>query len=120
MNGQAVTYGVSEEIPDGYSVSYNYNVPGYAFVTNTHTPATVNITINKDWVDNNNQDGIRPESVTGSLYQRIGSGEITKVQDFVITGENWSTTITGLPQKEGGQEIAYYVSENAVAEYKLT
>ena len=115
-----MTYGVSEEIPDGYSVSYNYNVPGYAFVTNTHTPATVNITINKDWVDNNNQDGIRPESVTGSLYQRIGSGEITKVQDFVITGENWSTTITGLPQKEGGQEIAYYVSENAVAEYKLT
>ena len=38
----------------------------------------------------------------------------------MITGENWSTTITGLPQKEGGQEIAYYVSENAVAEYKLT
>ena len=36
VNGQAVTYGVSEEIPDGYSVSYNYNVPGYAFVTNTH------------------------------------------------------------------------------------
>lgn len=43
-----------------------------------------------------------------------------KVQDFVITGENWSTTITGLPQKEGGQEIAYYVSENAVAGYELT
>ena len=119
VNGQAVTYGVSEEIPDGYSVSYNYNVPGYAFVTNTHPPATVNITINKAWEDNNDQDGIRPDSVTGSLYQAEG-GSYVKVQDFVITGENWSTTITGLPQKEGGQEIAYYVSENAVAEYKLT
>lgn len=79
----------------------------------------MNITINKAWEDNNDQDGIRPDSVTGSLYQAEG-GSYVKVQDFVITGENWSTTITGLPQKEGGQEIAYYVSENEVAEYKLT
>ena len=119
VNGQAVTYGVSEEIPDGYSVSYNYNVPGYAFVTNTHTPVPVNITINKDWVDNNDQDGIRPASVTGSLY-RAEDGSYVKVQDFVINEGSWSTTINGLPQKAGGQEIAYYVSENAVAGYELT
>ena len=119
VNGQAVTYGVSEEIPDGYSVSYNYNVPGYAFVTNTHTPVTVNITIDKDWEDNNDQDGIRPDSVTGSLYQAEG-GSYVKVQDFVINEGSWSTTINGLPQKAGGQEIDYYVSENAVAGYELT
>lgn len=129
---EQITYSIVEvnaeggEITQGNSLDDNYTVTaynafgdGYMTVTNTHTPVTVNITINKDWEDNNNQDGIRPESVTGSLYQAEG-GSYVKVQDFVITGENWSTTITGLPQKEGGQEIAYYVSENAVAEYELT
>ena len=129
---EQITYSIVEvnaeggEITQGNSLDDNYTVTaynafgdGYMTVTNTHTPVTVNITINKDWDDNNNQDGIRPESVTGSLYQAEG-GSYVKVQDFVITGENWSTTITGLPQKEGGQEIAYYVSENAVAEYELT
>ena len=119
MNGeQEVTVG--GQLNDEYKVAaYNNFGDGYMTVTNTHTPATVNITINKIWDDANDQDGIQPESVTGSLYQAEG-GSYVKVQDFVITGENWSTTITGLPQKEDGQEIAYYVSENEVAGYELT
>ena len=129
---EQITYSIVEvnaeggEITQGNSLDDNYTVTaynafgdGYMTVTNTHTPATVDITINKIWDDANDQDGIQPESVTGSLYRAEG-GSYVKVQDFVITGENWSTTITGLPQKEGGQEIAYYVSENEVAEYKLT
>lgn len=119
MNGQ-------QEVPVGGQLNNDYKVAaynnfgdGYMTVTNTHTPATVNITINKAWVDANNQDGIRPDSVTGSLYQAEG-GSYVKVQDFVINEGSWSTTINGLPQKAGGQEIDYYVSENAVAGYELT
>ena len=129
---QQITYSIAEvnaednEIVQGGPLDDNYTVTaynafgdGYMTVTNTHTPVPVNITINKVWKDNNDQDGIRPDSVTGSLYQAEG-GSYVKVQDFVINEGSWSTTINGLPQKAGGQEIAYYVSENAVAEYKLT
>ena len=112
--GKAVTYGVTETAVSGYTPSYNYNVPEYAFVTNAHTPATVDITIHKAWEDNNNQDGIRPDSISGSLYRKDGSS-YTKVQDFVITGD--STTIEDLPKNANGTPIEYYVTENAVPDY---
>lgn len=119
MNGEQEV-SVGGQLNGEYKVAaYNNFGDGYMTVTNTHTPATVNITINKIWDDANDQDGIQPESVTGSLYRAEGSSYV-KVRDFVINGESWSATINGLPQKAGGQEIAYYVSENAVAEYKLT
>ena len=119
MNGEQEV-SVGGQLNGEYKVAaYNNFGDGYMTVTNTHTPATVNITINKIWDDANDQDGIQPESVTGSLYRAEGSSYV-KVRDFVINGESWSATINGLPQKAGGQEIAYYVSENAVAEYELT
>lgn len=119
MNGEQEV-SVGGQLNDEYKVAaYNNFGDGYMTVTNTHTPVTVDITINKIWNDADNQDGIRPNSVTGSLYRAEGSSYV-KVQDFVINGESWSATINGLPQKAGGQEIAYYVSENAVAEYELT
>ena len=77
----------------------------------------MNITINKDWVDNNNQDGIRPESVTGSLYQAEG-GSYVKVQDFVINDTN-TTTIEDLPKYVKGSLIQYYITENVVNGYTV-
>ena len=127
---EQITYSIVEvnaeggEITQGNSLDDNYTVDaynafgdGYMTVTNTHTPATVNITINKDWVDNNNQDGIRPESVTGSLYQAEG-GSYVKVQDFVINDTN-TTTIEDLPKYVKGSLIQYYITENVVNGYTV-
>ena len=116
LEGGEITQGNS--LDDNYTVdAYNAFGDGYMTVTNTHTPATVNITINKDWVDNNNQDGIRPESVTGSLYQAEG-GSYVKVQDFVINDTN-TTTIEDLPKYVKGSLIQYYITENVVNGYTV-
>lgn len=118
--GQPVTYSAEEiGVPEGYTSTSSSDIPNFVFVTNTHTPETVDITINKEWIDSENQDGIRPTGgVSGVLYEKAGDGVITPLRSFAITGD--SVTISGLPKYESGQEITYYVSENAVSGYTLS
>ena len=94
------------------------------FVTNTYTPEVVNLTIKKDWVDKDDQDGIRPESgISGMLYKKAGeAGEITAVRSFATqkAGDADSVTIENLPRYENGKLITYYVSEDAVKGYNVS
>ena len=54
----------------------------------------------KTWVDNNNQDGKRPESIRIHLYQN-GEYVTSKV---VTENSNWSYTFTNLYKYEIGAE----------------
>ncbi|MFQ7242313.1 Cna B-type domain-containing protein [Agathobaculum sp.] len=130
--GEQITYSIVEmndeaELQVGGALDANYNVSnynavgdGYMTVTNTHTPATVAITINKEWSDNSNQDGLRPEKIEGILYTRSGDS-YTPVRTWSIenntTESAHTTTISGLPANANGTAIQYYVSEHAVPEY---
>ncbi len=113
--GQTITYSIqSENAVSGYTPS----ISGLT-VTNTHTPATTSITLTKNWSDGNNQDGIRPSSVTVNVVGKVGS--TTVVQPFAVTitsSENWTKTVSGLAQKHAGQTITYSIqSENAISGY---
>src|SRR5699024_5947945 len=67
----------------------------------------------KTWNDADNQDGIRPESITVNL---LANGE--KVAEAVVTAEDdWSYSFTDLPKYEDGVEITYTITENAVEGY---
>ena len=119
--GQPVTYSAEEiSVPGEYTSTSSSDIPNFVFVTNTHTPETVDITINKEWMDSDNQDGIRPTGgVSGVLYEKAGDdGTITALRSYAISGQ--SVIISDLPKYENGQEITYYVSENAVSGYTLS
>ncbi|MBR4971563.1 MAG: Cna B-type domain-containing protein, partial [Oscillospiraceae bacterium] len=82
-------------------------------VSNGHTPETTGFTVNKVWQDANNQDGIRPSSITVNVY---GNGKL--VTSVVLTDVNdWTYTLTGLDKYEDGAEIVYTVEEVAVNGY---
>ena len=81
-------------------------------VTNSHTPATTSITVNKDWDDNDDQDGIRPENVT--LILKANGTEVGRAT--VGENENWSKTFDNLPVNANGEEIEYTVDEETVTE----
>ena len=127
-DGQPVAYSAVETtlVTDlDYETEYNNAVDGYVFVTNTHDPTTRDITISKSWSDGNNQDGLRPASISGMLYQKIGKdGAITPLRTFAVDTSSadgaGSVMISDLPEYSGGQEITYYVSENAVGGYELS
>ncbi len=131
-DNKAVTYSAVEtkigdaDVTDNttadYQVSYDYTVADYVFVTNTHVPETVDITINKTWVDANDQDGLRPGDISGALYQQVGTGDITRVRSWSSqkVGDEDQGWIPDLPRYSNGQPITYYVAENEVNGYELS
>ena len=110
-NGQKITYTVTENAVAGYTST----VDGYN-VTNNHTPATVKVSGTKTWKDNNNQDGIRPSSITVNLLANGRQVASKKVS----ASDNWQYSFDNLAAYANGQKITYTVTENAVAGYTST
>ena len=105
-NGQDIDYTWQEaNVPAGYQATVNGDL-----ITNTHTPATITKTVTKQWVDNDNQDGIRPTTITVNL---LANGKIVKTLTLSATN-NWTATVSGLAQKANGQDIDYTWQEATV------
>ena len=114
-SGKAIKYEVSEETVEGYDVK----IDGFN-ITNTHTPETTEVTGTKTWDDNNNQDGIRPDSVTVNLLaDGIPTGQTAEVN----ADTDWKYEFTDLPVFEVGsvgKKVVYTVTEDAVDGYQRT
>ena len=113
-NGQEITYTVSELTVPGYTTTIddNYNI------TNSYTPGETSASVTKIWDDADNQDGIRPESITVAL---LANGTPTNKTVTLTAANNWTQTITGFPEKADGEYITYTWTEVNVPEgYSLT
>lgn len=85
-------------------------------ITNTHVPEIINLSGTKTWDDNNNQDGIRPDSSTVNL---LDNG--TKVASQEVTADtNWTYTFLNLAKYANGSAITYAVTEDSVDNYTAT
>ena len=83
-------------------------------VENVYGPLTVDITVYKVWDDDQDADGIRPDTVTLEL---LADGEETEYSAEVSEETGWEYTFTGLPQySEPDKEIVYTVNEPYVPE----
>ncbi|MDO4746450.1 MAG: Cna B-type domain-containing protein, partial [Bacillota bacterium] len=107
--GDDIVYTVDEvNVPEGYEKSVNGMT-----ITNTHKPAIVNFNGTKTWDDKENQDGIRPNSITIRL---LAGGE--EVNSTTVTEDNgWKYEFNNLPQFNAGSEIEYTITEDAVENY---
>lgn len=86
-------------------------------ITNTHEIETVDIPVEKKWVDGNDADNLRPDSITVQLY---ADGEKVDGKTLILgpntddPDKNWKGTFEDLPKnKENAvaQEITYTVKE---------
>lgn len=105
-NGQAVTYSVEElSVPAGYTVSYGRDSEtGRYLITNSYTPQTLDLRASKSWADSENQDNIRPSSVTLTVY----ANGVPTDRSLTLTAEGgWQGSVTGLPKKANGSDIVY-------------
>ena len=111
-NGVEINYSISEAVVDGYTTTYDgFNV------TNTHAPEKIDVTINKLWDDKDNQDGIRPESITIHL---LANGVDTG-KTLVLSAETeWAGIFEDLDKFANGEEIAYTITEDSVEGYEPT
>ena len=110
VDGNVITYAVSEENVNGYNVSYEGN-------NIKNTLITTNVSGQKTWEDFDNKFNTRPETITVNL---LANGN--KVDSKTVTSENnWVYEFAGLPKlDENGIEIVYSVLENTVNGYNAS
>ena len=125
--GEKINYTVQEKGADrleGYDVSYAEVSQGSGIwmITNTHKPELEDVIFTKFWEDEDNQDGVRPTTVTinlfanGLLKKSIMLSEEHMYEDDANT---WLYTFEELPKYENGKEIAYVIFEDPVKDYTI-
>ena len=106
--GKEINYTIKETNVTGYDTT----IDGYN-ITNTHATEKTEVSGKKTWVDNENQDGKRPEKITVNL---LADGE--KVDSKEVTAEeNWKYTFDNLEKYKNGKLIKYEISEEKVDGY---
>ena len=120
VNGEGqVTYGGKKYQVTSTSGKVNQNSPTDAValeITNKLVQEKVSVSGKKFWVDDDDNDGKRPSSITVRL---LADG--VEVQNKTVTeDDNWEFTFTELPKFKGSTEIVYTISEDAVADYSTS
>ncbi len=110
--GVEIKYEIKEDPIPGYETSYN----GFD-VINTHIPEKTQVSGQKTWVDNDNQDGYRPDSITVRLF-----ADGVEIDSKVVTAkDDWRYAFTNLDKyRDHGTKIVYSISEDPVPEYATT
>lgn len=115
-------YYVIENAPSGYEVTYERT--GNAItITNSKTTPKTEITINKKWIDGNNADNKRPESLTLKLERSLNNGATwEEVKDVTLTGtgNEWSETVDNLDKcDDNNVDYIYRIIEPEVSGYTV-
>ena len=104
--GELIEYTISEDLVVGYTqVVEGYNI------TNTHVPSKTKVEVKKLWEDENNQDGVRPQSVVIKLF---ANGLDTEKRVTLSEANNWHSTFEDLDEFENGEKISYTIEEEKV------
>ncbi len=114
IDGNEYKYTIDEvEVPDNYEKAISED--GLT-ITNTFESGETSINVAKVWEDADNQDGVRPASITVILLE---NDEGTEQSIVLNENNNWEGTFTGLPViDQTGAEITYTVREIAVDGYE--
>ena len=84
---------------------------------NIYPAELVSKTVQKNWDDNDDQDGIRPDQLTATL---TSSENMTPVTVTLNAANNWTATVDNLPTKVNGEPAVYKWTEQTVIGYNLT
>lgn len=113
-DGKRINYTVKTTENKDYTIITTGNVldDNGVVVTYKHVPETVNVSIKSAWNDANNQDGIRPATISVQLMKddkEEGDNINLKIDSF----KTWNN----LPKYANGKEIKYAVAISDVSGY---
>ena len=133
-DGAEIVWIIKEEPVLGYTTAYSpengvtSDSSKDVTITNTYSDETASISAYKNWIDNNNKDKLRPDSITLKLQKSVydlntskytEKTDVERQEEKTISNTDWAATVTwnGLPKYENGHVIHYSVVENAVEHY---
>ena len=124
LSGKEIKYTIEEKTEiEGYTVKIAGSAKEGYIITNTHDPITIDIVGEKVWLDNNNNDNSRPESITVKLFANEKEVKSLKVTNETVAANNpntWLYEFKDLPKYENGKEINYTVKEEKVNNYETS
>ena len=113
-DGKTIQYTVKEtKVPEGYTQTVEATNLGQVVISNTHTPSKTKVQLTKKWDDANNQDGIRPASITVRLYK---DGAPTDQTIELSEANQWHGTFENLDVNAAGKALNYTAKEENVPE----
>ena len=118
-NGKEINYTVKEREVKDYTTTYEVTDNGIN-VINTHSPSKITIDGTKTWTDNDNNDGLRPKTITIRLSGKVGDNEVVNKMITVTEADDWKYSFTELPEYNDGSLISYTISEDAVIGYNTS
>ena len=123
-SGKEIKYTIEEKTEiEGYTVKIAGSAKEGYVITNSHDPITIDIVGEKVWLDNNNNDNSRPESITVKLFANEKEVKSLKVTNETVVANNpntWLYEFKDLPKYENGKEINYTVKEEKVNNYETS
>lgn len=116
-DGKVIAYTVKEETDTVYEAKIEINkkddsdfIDSFT-ITNTYEILADNtVKVTKVWDDENDQDGLRPDSIEVVLM----NGEETVAEAVLGDSNDWTYVFTDLPVYEDGQPLLYTVEEAEV------
>lgn len=114
LDGKKIDYTVEEVPVTGYQTAITGSASAGFTITNSHTPATTEVSGSKTWDDKDDQDGLRPGEITVKL---LADGKDTG-KTLTLSKENrWMGIFTDLDEYKDGQKIVYTIEEVSVKGY---
>lgn len=110
-NGKLIEYKVKEVVVKGYTSIITTDKDGKYTITNEYTPEKIAVSGQKTWIDNNDQDRIRPASITVAL---LANGKETGKTAIATAETGWKYEFTELDRYQNGKAIEYTVKEVGV------
>lgn len=108
-NGTDIVYSWSEgNMPEGYSLTDTAKDGTVTTLTNSYSTEETSVSVRKVWTDSDNQDGIRPESISVQLK---ADGKASGDPVVLNEANNWTYTWTKLAKNANKTEIQYTVDE---------
>ena len=114
IGGKRIKYSVSEDTVAEYAAEITGNSTNTSFdIKNVHTTGTVSVKVEKTWDDDNNRDGLRPDSIYVTLKGSDGSSYDAELN----AKNNWKYEFSDLYSYASGKKITYSLSEKSVEGY---
>lgn len=110
-NGKLIKYTVKEVVVKGYTSTITTEKEGKYTITNEYTPEKIAVSGQKTWIDINDQDRIRPASITVKL---LANGKETGQEATATAETGWKYEFTNLDRYQDGKAIEYTVKEVGV------
>ncbi len=111
-DGQEIKYTLVGTKADGYTYTCTGSGAAGLVLTYTHKPEVVSVSVNTTWNDKNNQDGIRPATISVQLM-KDDKEEGDNINLKIASSKTWSN----LPKYANGKEIKYAVAISDVSGY---